>query len=67
MSKVSPKPTSRWKPTGAGAWSIVIIPMLTCGMSDRTSKLRSPLKPEGGLLKLVSTYPSNMKLKSVPH
>src|SRR2546430_1141551 len=52
---------------GAGAWSIVIIPMLTCGMLERRSKLRRPLKPDGGLLKFLSTYPSNMKLKSVPH
>src|ERR1019366_3664367 len=67
MSKVSPKPTSRRKPKGAGAWSIVIIPMLMCGIFERTSKLRSPLKPDGGSLKFLSTYPSNMKLNSVPH
>src|SRR5271157_2255910 len=67
MSRVSPKPTSRWKPQGAGAWSIMISPMLTCNVPERTSKLRNPLKPEGGLLKFVSEYPSKRKLNSVPH
>src|SRR5450759_3100569 len=52
---------------GAGEWSIVIMPMLTCGILERTSKLRSPLKPEGGSLKAFFTYPSHMKLNSVPH
>src|ERR1039457_659854 len=52
---------------GAGELSIVIMPMLTCGILERTSKLRSPLKPDGGSLKFLSTYPSNMKLNSVPH
>src|ERR1017187_5880897 len=46
---------------------MVIIPMLTCAVSERRSKLRNPLNPDGGLLKFLSTYPSNMKVKSVPH
>ena len=46
---------------------MVIMPMFRCAVSERMSKFRSWLKPESGWLKLASTYPSNMKLKSVPH
>src|SRR5664280_2363190 len=42
---------------GAGEWSIVIMPMLTCGILERTSKLRSPLKPEGGVVEVLVYVP----------